>query len=110
MGFRYLIKNDEEDLSVLVKRSSEIHHMPYRKYNLKNLGSLSPLKPLTPLSEEEKSNEAACAVPSDGFLSPKSGRPGYIPKDEIFFCLKSFLDGVIVDTENRRTRGSQIKL
>merc|ERR1711954_202956 len=57
--FRYLIKNDKEDLSVLVKRSSEQQHMPFRKYNLKNLGSLSPLKPLTPLSEEEKLNEAA---------------------------------------------------
>ena len=84
--------------------------MPYRKYNLKNLGSLSPLKPLTPLSEEEKLNEAASAESGDGFLSPKSGRPGYIPKDEIFYRLKSFLDGVIVDTETRHTRGSQIKL
>ena len=84
--------------------------MPYRKYNLKNLGSLSPLKPLTPLSEEEKTNEAACTESGDGFMSPKSGRAGYIPKDEIFFCLKSFLDGVIVENETRHTRGSQLKL
>merc|ERR1712112_388306 len=91
--FGYLIRNGEDDLTVLVKRISESYHVPYRKYSLENLGALSPLKPVTPLTEEEKSEEAAAYISEDGYTSPRSGRKNYIPKEEIFFRLKSFLDG-----------------
>merc|ERR1711954_425491 len=109
-GFRYLIRNGHDDLTVLVKRASELHHMPYRNYHLKNLGQLSPLKPNTPLSEEEKMGEAASLVSEDGFTSPKSGRSDFLPKDEIFFRLKNFLDGFNFENDSRHVRGHQQKL
>merc|ERR1711954_272705 len=42
--FRYLIRNDEKDIKILIKRLSEGERIPYRPISLKVLGRLSPLK------------------------------------------------------------------
>merc|ERR1711954_479505 len=56
--FRYIIRNGDNDLKVLVKRISEMNHMPYRKYELQNLGALSPLKPTPPMNEDDRQDVA----------------------------------------------------
>ena len=97
--FRYIIRNGDNDLKVLVKRVSELNHVPYRKYELQHLGALSPLKPTTPVAEEDRQDVAGS---SDGFSSPKSsGRPGFLPKEEIFQRLQGFLDGFSPKIDSR---------
>merc|ERR1711954_441004 len=97
--FRYIIRNGNDDLKVLVKRISEMNHVPYWKYELHHLGALSPLKPTTPMAEEDRQEVAG---PIDGFSSPKSsGRPGFLPKDEIFQRLQRFLNGFSPESQSK---------
>merc|ERR1712081_41348 len=50
--FRYLVRNGERDVKVLIKRNSEEGRVPYRELSLDVLGRLSPLK--TQISENPK--------------------------------------------------------
>merc|ERR1712081_99774 len=99
--FRYLIRNDEKDIKILVKRLSEGERIPYRPILLKVLGKLSPLK--TQLkSNPEEVEEDDDDVP-DGFSTVGSGRKdGYTPKDLIFKNITSLLDGFTLEMEQQK--------
>merc|ERR1711954_81195 len=56
--FRYLVRNDQRDLKVLIKRLSEGNFVPYRKMSLEVLGRLTPLKTVIP-EERPVSEESA---------------------------------------------------
>merc|ERR1711954_362377 len=51
--FRYLIRNDEKDIKILIKRFSEGERTPYRNISPKVLGRLSPLKTQVKAKHEE---------------------------------------------------------
>merc|ERR1711954_574754 len=42
--FRYIVRNGEEDLKILIKRISEGSYLPYRNLPIQVLGAISPLK------------------------------------------------------------------
>merc|ERR1711954_292428 len=90
--FRYLIRNDDRDIKVLVKRLSEGERTQYRNISLKVLGRLSPLKTqikAKPDEIEEDDDELP-----DGFSTVGDNRKdGYTPKELIFKNITSLLDG-----------------
>merc|ERR1712081_163936 len=77
--FRYLIRNDAQDIKVLIKPISEGERVPYRNISLAVFGRLSPLKTQVRAAPEEvkKIDETL----TDDFTSPGSGRKksNYIP-------------------------------
>merc|ERR1711954_1290 len=53
--FRYLIRNGENDIKILIKRISEGEKLPYRNLEINVLGRVSPLKTVCkPEVEEEE--------------------------------------------------------
>merc|ERR1711954_590603 len=50
--FRYIVKNGDKDLNVLIKRFSEGNHCPYREINIEMLGAISPINPYTKNTKE----------------------------------------------------------
>ena len=53
--FRYLVRNGDRDIKVLIKRVSEEGRCPYRELSLDVLGRLSPLK--TQVRDKPKETE-----------------------------------------------------
>merc|ERR1712112_149911 len=90
--FRYLVRNGQRDLKVLIKRLSEEGRVPYRELSLEVLGRLSPLKTQTKETPKEKTGDVD---ESDGFTKIGSPRKddGYIPKERIFQNITSILNG-----------------
>ena len=77
--FRYIIRNGAKDIEVVMKRVTEVHHLPYRKIELAELGALPSLKPRSAPSkfDPEKSSDDE---DKDTFISPRiRKRPGYLP-------------------------------
>ena len=94
---RYIVRNGQSDLRVLVKRISEGHNMPYRELNIHCLGDISPLKPRCPVVEEEVENVIS-QVDEDGFQKTKISkqslwRQKISERQEIFKYVTDFLDG-----------------
>ena len=54
--FKYIIRNSKQDIQILIKQMSELHHTPYRELPIENLGALSPLKTRNK-PERETSND-----------------------------------------------------
>merc|ERR1711954_247377 len=102
--FRYLIRNDAQDIKVLIKRISEGERVPYRNISLTVLGRLSPLKTQVRATPEE--SEEVEETSTDNFTSPGSGRKksNYIPKDLIFRNITALLDGFALENEQRKTQ------
>merc|ERR1711954_427448 len=99
--FRYLIRNDDKDIKILIKRISEGERIPYRPISLKVLGRLSPLKTQLKANPEE-GEEDDDDVP-DSFSTVGSGRKdGYTPKDLIFKNITSLLDGFSLEMEQQK--------
>ena len=63
--FRYLVRNGECDLKVLIKRNSEGEKLPYRELSLKVLGRISPLK--TRFRPAQQETETDLEETEDGF-------------------------------------------
>ena len=103
--FRYLIRNDEKDIKILIKRLSEGERIPYRPISLKVLGRLSPLKTqLKPNPEEGDEDDGDDDVP-DGFSTVGNNKKdGYTPKELIFKNLTSLLDGFSLELEQQKKR------
>merc|ERR1711954_260843 len=101
--FRYLVRNGDRDLKVLIKRISEGERTPYRELSLEVLGRLSPLKTrckAPPEIREDDGDET-----DEGFTKTGSGknRDRYVPKEHIYQNITSILNGFDVQTaqENR---------
>merc|ERR1712081_146520 len=61
--FRYIVRNGEQDIRVLIKRISEGDRCPYRKLSLEVLGRISPLKTqIRPKSPERKTTRVSCLL------------------------------------------------
>merc|ERR1711954_97811 len=81
--FRYIVRNGERDLRVMIKRVSEGSYLPYRNLHLDVLGRLSPLKTS---HKENKNPEIEEGDASNGnFQQPRRLRTeSFVPKDVIF--------------------------
>merc|ERR1711954_452762 len=99
--FRYIIRNGQSDIRVLIKRFSEDSYLPFRELSINVLGSISPVKTLTKESEETDVEESPVTEEADNFTSPGRNhrRPNYIPKEEIFLNITAILDGF--ETQDR---------
>merc|ERR1711954_541902 len=84
--FRFIIRNDVNDIRVLIKRYSEGSRLPYRPMSLKILGAISPIKPRTKETSEETTVSGDKEDDGNKFVSPhrKGARENYIPKETIF--------------------------
>merc|ERR1711954_279206 len=91
--FRYLVRNGQKDLKILIKRLSEEGRVPYRELSLEVLGCLSPLK--TQIRDVPKEKPEDVEEMSYGFTRQGSPRKedNYIPKDRIFQNITSVLNG-----------------
>merc|ERR1711954_49948 len=91
--FRYIVRNGEKDLKVLIKRASEGNILPYRNISLEVLGALTPLKTIN--KDADESHEEEAVQPGEDFVSPRrtNRRRNYIPKDQIFLNITSILNG-----------------
>ena len=93
---RYIVRNGQTDLKVLVKRISEGSRLPYREIDIKELGDISPLKPKCPVEDFKETEKDE--VDEQGFSKVKvSKSPLWIQKvserQQIFRNITSFLDG-----------------
>merc|ERR1712081_17378 len=103
--FRYLVRNDTQDLKVLIKRISEGERVPYRPIALEVLGRLSPLKTTIKATPTEENYEEDEDVP-EGFTHPDSSKKkeNYIPKETIYKNITSILNGFSLQEEIQRRR------
>merc|ERR1712081_162262 len=103
--FRYLVRNDTQDLKVLIKRICEGERVPYRPIALEVLGRLSPLKTTVRATPTEENVEDDEDDP-EGFTQPGSSKKkeNYIPKEMIYRNITSILDGFSLQEENQRRR------
>merc|ERR1711954_342226 len=103
--FRYIVRNGEKDLMVLIKRVSEGNYLPYRKLSLNVLGALSPIKAKTKPNPDVDSaeDEPEDDVDEQGFRKQKSNnsRPNYIPREQIYRNITSILDGFAAEHERK---------
>merc|ERR1712081_167232 len=86
--FRYIVRNGDQDIKVLIKRLSEGDKCPYRELSLKVLGRISPLK----TQVRPKSPEKVPVEDEEGF-SPTKQKDDYIPKEDIYKNITAILDG-----------------
>merc|ERR1712081_3497 len=90
--FRYIVRNGEKDLRVLIKRVSEGNYLPYRNLHLDVLGRL----PLKTAHKELKDHDVEKPDASpEKFQQPKrrSRSNSYVPKEVIFQNITSILNG-----------------
>merc|ERR1711954_192590 len=88
--FRYIVRNGEKDIRVLIKRISKGERCPYRELSLNVLGRILPLKThIRPKSPEKSGNSAE---DSEGF-SPTKSKDDFVPKDTIYANITSILNG-----------------
>merc|ERR1712081_59059 len=89
--FRYIVRNGNKDLTVLIKRVSKGNMLPYRNLHLDVLGGLSPLKTVT----EEKKETEETEETGNGFQKQRqrSRTQSFTPKYVIFKNITSILDG-----------------
>merc|ERR1712081_13693 len=99
--FRFLIRNSDKDIKVLIKRLSEGERVPYREISLKVLGRLSPLKTQIRAKPEEL-DEGEEELP-DGFTAVGGHKKNdYTPKEMIFKNITSILDGFSLEDEQKK--------
>ena len=103
--FRYLVRNDAQDLKVLIKRISEGERVPYRPIALNVLGRLSPLKTTIKATPTEDNKEEDEDVP-EGFTLTESSKKkeNYINKDTIYKNITSILNGFSLQEEIQQRR------
>merc|ERR1711954_307682 len=101
--FRYIVRNGETDITVLIKRASEGLHLPYRKISLDILGALTPLKTVNKDPEENNDEESETHEEGSSFTSPGRShrRKNFIPKEQIFLNLTAVLNGFEVTQRNQ---------
>merc|ERR1712081_76034 len=100
--FRFLVRNGDRDIKVLIKRNSEEGRCPYRELSLEVLGRLSPLK--TQIRETQREKPDDTLVNPDGFTTTGSGRKddNFIPKDRIYENITAILNGFTVQQNLQR--------
>merc|ERR1711954_242735 len=103
--FRYIIRNGEEDIRILIKRFSEGSYLPYRSLAIEVLGAISPIKPKTIDPQEDSPGTSEQEKDEQGFqkVTPsKSACPNYIPKEQIFTNITAILNGFELQSGERR--------
>merc|ERR1712081_720 len=92
--FRFLVRNGDRDIKVLIKRISEEGRCPYRELSLDVLGRLSPLKTQIRERNKEKPDSEELDQP-DGFTTQGIAKKdeNYVPKDRIYQNITSILNG-----------------
>merc|ERR1712081_4961 len=92
--FRYIVRNGEKDICVLIKRISKGERCPYRELSLDVLGRLSPLKMQireAPNEKPDKENQENL----DGYTTQGSAKKddNYVPKERIYENITAILNG-----------------
>merc|ERR1712081_64738 len=105
--FRFIIRNDELDIKVLIKRFSEGYRLPYRQMSLEVLGAISPVKPRTKKAPEDVEDSQTDA--DNTFISPnrRGARDNYRPKELIFENITAILDGFESESKSKKDEGRQ---
>ena len=103
--FRYLIRNGPTDLKVMVKRASELTHMPYPEIDVQILGDISPLKTRSTKPDEDKPDEEEDEIDEQGFIKPRVRKSTLwkakiTEKNQIFRNITSFSDGLSPKKKN----------
>merc|ERR1712081_53156 len=101
--FRYIVRNGDKDIRVLIKRLSEGDRCPYRELSLYVLGRISPLK--TQICPKSPEKHGIPSEDAEGF-SPTRNKDDFIPKEVIFENITSILNGFDLqkNLEKRQTQ------
>ena len=101
-NLRYIVKNDEDDIKVMLKRFSEFDHLPYRQIDLNVFGKLPDFDTVT---KDNETNEDM-ARNLDGFEVTRQERkrkkrssPKKVSQETINQRITRFLDGFDVDVD-----------
>ena len=105
-SLRYIIKNDDLDLKVLLKRQSDYDFIPYREINLRALGKLPALKTIT--QDDKRIEDLVTRVDNAEDFRPQRKRkqrnsPKKLPLSKIYDNLTSFLNGYEVDNSENES-------
>ena len=98
--FRYIVRNGERDLRVLIKRTSEGNYLPYRNLSLEVLGRL--LRQRRHSGSKEPDEEGDDSQENYGYQKQgrRSRSQSFTPKDTIFRNISTILNGFC--TQERR--------
>ena len=105
-NLRYVIKNDTDDLKVLVRAYDEYDHVPYREMSLDTLGKLPELDCVTKTETVPESVMLEAEDPERFQLSREERKrkrrqsPKKISCEKIFNRISSFLNGSEVDPDD----------
>merc|ERR1711954_341746 len=91
--FRYIVRNGERDLRVLIKRVSEGNYLPYRNLHLDVLGRLSLLKTAHKEQRDPEAEETDASPEKIQQPKRRSRSDSYVPKEVIFQNITSILNG-----------------
>ena len=105
-SIRYIIKNDEQDLKILLKRQSEYDFLPYREINMRALGKLPALKTVT--QDDRRMEELIVRVNNEEDFRPQRKRkqrnsPKKLPLNKIYDNITKFLNGFEVDNSEEES-------
>merc|ERR1711954_210005 len=102
--FRFLIRNDELDIKILIKRICEDYRLPYRQMSLDVLGAISPVKPRTQKAPED--GDVNQKDDDNTFISPnrRGALENYRPKELIFDNITAILNGFESESEKNERK------
>ena len=113
-NLRYVIKNDEDDIKLLVRSYDEYDHQPYREMALDQLGKLPDFQCVTKkdaipeaFSEEIKDTEHF-QITCEEKKRKKRRSPQKASRDTINDRITCFLNGFDVDLEESSEKGDII--
>merc|ERR1711954_29 len=98
--FRYIVRNGELDIRVLIKRISKGDRCPYCELSLEVLGRISPLKTQIRPTSKEKDEEKE----DDEGFSPTRKMDNFKPREEIYKNITSILDGFDLQRDLQRNK------
>ena len=100
-SIRYIIRNDVDDVKVLIKRYNEYDYLPYREIGLKALGKLPNLNTITKDDKVNVELEDRTINP-DEFRFPHKRKQRSSPKkltqNQIHENITKFLNGFEIDS------------
>merc|ERR1711954_232635 len=107
--FRYLVRNGEQDIKVLIKRISEGERLSYRNLEINVLGRISPLK--TVCKVEASGSEEVEESDAGEFQLDHNRRNNrnYIPKEQIYRNITSILDGFALLSQTEKKQRDQMR-
>ena len=105
----YLIKNDVDDVKVLLKRYSEYDYLPYREIELKHLGKLPGFSTITKDDRVNQDLVNQVENPEDFRIQRKRKQrnsPKKLSQSQININITRFLDGLSLKIRKKKQKES----